>query len=168
MHSSELSGHMGVDRTYLRARDHFFWKGMKEDVNMYVNNCHECMENKSHVRKEPLAKAWPVIPKCFFRVHMDVQGPFSKDRYGNKYIMVFVDSFSRYTNVYAMPDKSAHSVARALYKFICNWGSPDILIHAWATYGPRAKSGPQWLLIWPAETYNEDYIFQRIKKKDKH
>ena len=56
VHSSELAGHMGIDRTYLRARDHFFWKGMKEDVKMYVNNCHECMENKSHIRKEPLGK----------------------------------------------------------------------------------------------------------------
>ena len=40
----------------------------------------------------------------------------------------------------------------------------DSLQQAWATYGPRAESGPRRLSIWPAETFDND-LKERKKKE---
>ena len=80
VHSSPLAGHLGINRTLKRARDNFFWIGMKKDVKDYVGACHKCMCYKSHRLSEPEARMWPVPPKKFFRVHMDMVGPFPVGR----------------------------------------------------------------------------------------
>ena len=46
LHDAPLSGHMGRDRTWKRARDTFWWPNMKRDVAMYVNGCEMCARNK--------------------------------------------------------------------------------------------------------------------------
>ena len=71
---------------------------------------------------------WPMAPRKFHRVHMDVVGPFPVEIGGHKYICVFIDSLSHFTYLHAMVDKSATSVANALQAFICRYGWPKILI----------------------------------------
>ena len=39
LHSSPLAGHFGVERTYHRAREAFFWTGMRGDIKIYVLSC---------------------------------------------------------------------------------------------------------------------------------
>ena len=36
-HDSPLAGHLGIFKTYRQLRKRLFWKGMKEDVQKYVN-----------------------------------------------------------------------------------------------------------------------------------
>ena len=38
MHDAPASGHFGVDRTYIRLAQHFFWKSMRPDVEAYVSS----------------------------------------------------------------------------------------------------------------------------------
>ena len=38
-HDSPLAGHQGIFKTYRQLRKRLFWKGMKEDVQKYVNEC---------------------------------------------------------------------------------------------------------------------------------
>ena len=128
LHSSPLSGHMGVDKTLRRAKKDFFWVGMKTDIKKFIGSCDSCMRNKHHRVFEPEARIWPVAPRKFYRVHMDLVGPFPENGTGYKYICVFVDTLSRYTVLRAIPDKSAVSVAGALEYFVTKCGCPKILI----------------------------------------
>ena len=43
---------------------------------------------------------------------------------GNKYILVFIDSFSRYIKLYCLPDLTAAKAAECLLDFICQFGIP--------------------------------------------
>ena len=45
-HSGGLLGHMGQDRKWKGARDSFYWKNMKQDVDRYVAECESCGRNK--------------------------------------------------------------------------------------------------------------------------
>ena len=128
VHSSPLAGHLGINRTLKRARDNFFWLGMKQDVRKFVGSCHKCMCFKSHRLREPEARKWPVPPRKFHMVHMDVVGPFPVESGGHKYVCVFVCALTRFTYLHAMLDKTATSVANALQAFVCRYGCPKVLI----------------------------------------
>ena len=61
---------------------------------------------------------------------MDLFGPL-KCRFasGKKYIMVITDAFSKYTELAAIPDKTAVTVARSFFEnWICRHGVPRIII----------------------------------------
>ena len=45
------------------------------------------------------------------RVHMDMLGPFPQSEWGNKYILVMVDQFSKWVEIHAIPDISAAQTA---------------------------------------------------------
>ena len=55
-------------------------------------------------------------------------GPYPKDEYGNEYVIVIRDTFTRAIGLYAIPDTSAKHAARAIMMF-CGWfGCPSELL----------------------------------------
>ena len=49
---------------------------------------------------------------------------------GNRYVLVIVDCFTRWTEAFPLPDKTAHSVADAFFNnVVCRFGMP-IVIHS--------------------------------------
>ena len=47
---------------------------------------------------------------------------------GNRYVLVMVDCFSRWTEACSLPDKTAHSVADAFFnQVVCRFGMPIVI-----------------------------------------
>lgn len=64
----------------------------------------------------------------FQKVSCDTLSGFIATTRGNRYILVFIDNFSRFCEPVPIPDKSAHTVARAFYNnIICRYQSPQQL-----------------------------------------
>ena len=42
VHEKPEAGHLGVEKTYHRASNSYFWPGMYKDVNAYVRKCAKC------------------------------------------------------------------------------------------------------------------------------
>ena len=40
-HENQMSGHLGVNKTYHKILNHFFWPGLKADVSKYCKSCRE-------------------------------------------------------------------------------------------------------------------------------
>ena len=61
---------------------------------------------------------------------MDLFGPLlTRSATGNKYILVITDSFSKYTELAAIPNKTAETVAKAFFEsWICRHGVPVMII----------------------------------------
>ena len=45
-HDAPVAGHPGFLKTYWKVREIFTWKGLKDDVLMYVKECFACQKNK--------------------------------------------------------------------------------------------------------------------------
>jgi hypothetical protein len=59
------------------------------------------------------------------RVHMDMLGPFPVSEWGNKYILVMVDQFTKWVEIHAIPDISAEQTARsAVDHMFSRFGAP--------------------------------------------
>ena len=64
------------------------------------------------------------------RVAMDLLDMSVTTARGNRYVLVIVDCFTRWTEAFPLPDKTAHSVADAFFNnVVCRFGMP-IVIHS--------------------------------------
>ena len=59
---------------------------------------------------------------------MDLIGPLKKTSTGNRFILTMTCYFSKWVEAFALPDKSAHSVAQAVYTSYCRHRAPDNII----------------------------------------
>lgn len=64
------------------------------------------------------------------RVAVDILGPLPLTRKGNKYVLVMVDCFTKWTEAVALPDQEATTIARAFVDtIVCHFGAP-LQIHS--------------------------------------
>jgi hypothetical protein len=66
LHDAPVGGHFGFSMTYSRIKKLFVWKGMKNDVKSFVQQCQVCLQSKpdraSYPGKfQPLSLIEPVI-----------------------------------------------------------------------------------------------------------
>jgi hypothetical protein len=51
LHSSAMGGHSGQQATYTRLKQLFYWSGMKQEIQRYIETCSTCQRAKSeHVK----------------------------------------------------------------------------------------------------------------------
>lgn len=125
MHNTLLSAHLGYKKTLNRLSKHYYWYHMKEDVYDWVQKCTVCGAN----RRTPLKPKAPLgdlrIGAPMDRIGVDLLGPLPVTPRGNKYIMVAQDYFSKWVEVYAIPDGTAETCANVLVnEFLSRFGMP--------------------------------------------
>ena len=122
-------GHQGFDRTYCAIKMKYYWSGMYADVNKYVKTCNECQHAKRHYHSHPAPLHPLPTAGVFDRWHMDFLGPLKTAKGGQQYILLVVDSFSRWCEAFALKDQTAATVAWVLYSEIfTRYGAPCSLI----------------------------------------
>src|SRR5690606_7199447 len=76
-HDLLSSGHLGAARVYEKLKRHYWWSGMKKQVEEWVKECPRCQEfcswNYKTVPMEPIeaSEAWELVG-------MDLVGPMPK------------------------------------------------------------------------------------------
>ena len=90
----------------------------------------QCQQAKrySHHKKQALLKPLP-IGHPFSRLHVDILGPLKKTKDGYRYILMVVDSFSKWTEAFPLQTMEAREIACKLYdEVICRFGVPDSIL----------------------------------------
>ena len=125
LHGSSFAGHFASDKAMQKADQMCYWPGMRADITDFCNRCLPCQLRRAPV---PALRA-PLQPmsstRPFQRVGVDItEMPLSPR--GNRYILVVVDYYTRYINLYPLPNQTAQTVADCLFdKFICQHGVPE-------------------------------------------
>ena len=70
----------------------------------------------------------PVSPEVWSLVGVDLIGPFQVTSRGNQFVMTMTCYFSKWVEAFPLPDKSASSVAQAIYAAYCRHGAPNNII----------------------------------------
>ena len=129
-HDSAIGAcHPGFKRTFEALRMRYYWKHMYQQVFNYTATCEICQEMKrdTNKREAPL-KPYQVDP-VFSRWHIDFLSGLPTTKNKNKNILLAIDSFSHWTEAFALPTQSADEVARVIYEsLICRWGVPDVIV----------------------------------------
>lgn len=124
----EDSSHPGFHRCYLSIRRKYFWKNMYADVKRHIVSCQNCQQCKYPVNlnRAPLQ---PLEPKQIFgRWSVDIlKLPRSKEGYN--YILLCVESLTRWPEAIPLKDQSAQTIAQALFREIfTRYGPPKTLL----------------------------------------
>jgi len=129
-HSSWIGGHSGSQKTAERLLQNFWWPGLHSDAIAFVKNCVRCQQATGAKPSDAPLQSLEICGEPNERVHIDLFGPLkTRSPSGNSLIMVITDGFTKYTELVALPDKSAESCARALFeRWICRFGVPSVLV----------------------------------------
>ena len=113
----DMNGHMGVQKTFDSIRRKYFWPNLFKDLNEYVTACVICQTRSLQKIRQPLQET-DIPPYPMAKVSLDLSGPYPTSLSGNKYIIAFVDWYSGWPEAYAVPDKTAETVAHLLLEEI--------------------------------------------------
>ncbi|KAE9029633.1 hypothetical protein PR001_g11481 [Phytophthora rubi] len=104
-HRDLLSSHLGLTKTLEKVRRHAYWPGWRKDVAEYLRDCMKCGGGKGprlwtsgRMQRMPVAD----LTGPFSLLVVDAVGPLPETEWGNKYILVFVDYFSRWAEAFAV------------------------------------------------------------------
>ena len=125
-----VDGHFGVKKTLSAVQGRFYWKGIAADVNSFVKCCDPCQRENPQFMKVPATlHPIPVTASFWHQVGVDLVGPLQTSQHGNKYILTCCCYFTKWTEAIPLKDKSAFSVASALFKLLCEKGAASVFIH---------------------------------------
>lgn len=68
------------------------------------------------------------VPIPFHTVHLDHLGPFVKSNRGNSYVIVIVDSFTKYVHIKAVRNTSTRFVVNMIKELSVHFGTPTRMI----------------------------------------
>ena len=99
LHNSSLAGHLGKKKTVARILQRFYWFELQNDVQAWIKRCDLCAKNKPNPK--------PLTPR------------------GNRYILTVSDNFSKWIEIFAIPDQTNEKCADKIFnEVICRYGCP--------------------------------------------
>jgi transposase InsO family protein len=127
-HDSPFSGHFGIKRTKATLRSRYYWPLMGRDVQHYVSHCQRCQQ----VKPPPANNRAPLRPINahfpFELVTSDFTGPFPTSEAQNRYVLIFVDHFTKWAEAFATKDMKTDTLARCFMAFVYRHGAPSRLL----------------------------------------
>lgn len=128
-HDLPTGGHLGINKTYAKLRDRYFWPKMYMDVQHWCLTCEHCAMKKSPKQRQT-APLLPIpVEAPFDKVSCDISGPWPVTHNNNRYILVFMDMCTGWPEAFAIPNIEAKTVAEIFVKeIVSRHGAPRVLL----------------------------------------
>lgn len=125
-HDGPMAGHLGVNKTYSKVLESFFWPGLRKDVVQYCRSCHTCQVVGKPNQKIPVAPLQPIpaFEEPFSRVIIDCVGPLPRTKTGHKYLLTIMCASTRFPEAIPLRNIKTPSIVKALVKFFTLVGLP--------------------------------------------
>lgn len=128
LHGGVMGGHLGAEKSLAKLKERFYWPGMQLDVTNWCRTCSACATRKTAPQRNcaPLQTIKAGYPMQV--VAVDIMGPLPESKSGNNYVLVAGDYFTKWIEVYALPNQEAATVARKLTdEMFCRFSPPEQL-----------------------------------------
>ena len=118
-HDTPMSGHLGINKTYHKILNHFYWPGLKSDVSRFCKSCHTCQMVGKPNQTIPKAHLQPIpaFDEPFSRIIIDCVGPLPKTKSGNEYLLTIMCASTRFPEAIPLRNIKTKNVVKALVKF---------------------------------------------------
>ena len=128
-HNLQMHGHQGGPRLKKMIGRSYYWPTLAKDAERHVASCLKCAKRKT-VRLKGQGLIEPALANRPWEVvGIDLVGKCIESEKGNTWILTIVDHFTRYPIIVPLKDKSAETIAEAIYEnLICEHGSPKKIL----------------------------------------
>lgn len=124
-HDSPLAGHFGIDRTYHKIAQSYYFPGMRRIITDYVKACVDCQRYKATNDKPPGLLQTPVMQQRNEVLAVDLFGPLPEGENGERWILLVEDTATRWVELYALQEATAEACARTLTtEYFLRYGLP--------------------------------------------
>ena len=125
-HDTPMSGHLGINKTYHKILNHFYWPGLKSDVSQFCKSCHTCQMVGKPNQTIPKAHLQPIpaFDEPFSRIIIDCVGPLPKRKSGNEYLLTIMCASTRFPEAIPLRNIKTKNIVKALVKFFTFVGLP--------------------------------------------
>ena len=117
--------HVSFIKVWHGLMEKYWWPGMLKSIKEYRQGCEDCQRAKTGAHRkaslDPIEAAYP-----WQIVYVDITEPHVISNSGNRYLLVFIDLFSKYCEAFPLRDMKAETVAKVFYeKVIMRHGPPE-------------------------------------------
>ncbi len=125
-HEAPMAGHLGINKTYQKILQNFYWPGLKRDVKSFCQSCHACQLVGKLNQNSPLAplKPIPAFSEPFSQVIIDCVGPLPKTKAGHQYLLTIMCASTRFPEAIPLKNIRANTIVKHLTKFFTLVGLP--------------------------------------------
>lgn len=124
-------GHLGIVGTKPMLRSKVWWPNMDKEVEHYVKSCHGCQITSTMPNPEPL-KPTKLPSGPWEDLAVDLLGPLPSGHY----VLVVIDYYSRYYEIYIIKDISSEKIVDCLETTFARNGLPKTI---------KSDNGPQFV-----------------------
>ena len=128
-HELPFTAHQGVSRTVEFISRKYWWETIRNDVFDFIKMCGACAKRKTgHRVTAPLGVA--LVAREFLDVvSLDVVGPLPVTERENKFLLTFVDHFTRVCDAIPIAKQDTKTIAREfVMRIITQFGVPKKLL----------------------------------------
>ena len=130
VHNSKV-GHWGLDICKRRLREAHQRQGGRDItdrmISEFIRQCPAC-QVMSRMRLQIKAHRFTCASYSPFEVlHLDHIGPLTKDAHGHEYILVIIDAFSRWVELFPTKSTTAAEIASVILNHVGRFGSPEVI-----------------------------------------
>lgn len=122
-------GHPGFEKCENSIKAQFWFPKMTRFIRKYINSCLQCAFGKgNHGRLEGELNPIPKAAVPMHTLHADHLGPFVKTRKGNTYVLVVIDSFTKFVFAKAAKNCSSIESIRIMKEIFTQFGNPTRVV----------------------------------------
>lgn len=128
-HDNKAGGaHFGVEKVMAALKRKYHWPRMHQEIYDYIQSCERCQRIKKHKHNGPPPLTSMPIDGPFERWHIDFL-KLSKTTEGYQYLLLVVDSFTRWIEAFPLKNQESKEVAKILFEQIFSrYGAPLKLV----------------------------------------
>ena len=137
-HDSPFGGHLGRMKTLLKILEVAWWPTIRKDVWGHVRVCLTCQQYKGSNTKPAGQLQTTEVKEPGEMLGVDFMGPFPLSKARNSVLMVVVDYYTKWVELFALKDAKTPKVCQILRNDIfTRWGVPAYLV---SDRGPQFTS----------------------------
>ncbi|KAL7290631.1 hypothetical protein TKK_0015393 [Trichogramma kaykai] len=130
LHSSHIGGLKGMNQTYAKIRERYYWNGMRHDIQNFIRRCPDCQEKKltgSKTRNPLIITDTPL--EAFDKVSIDTVGKLRLTPEGNCHLLTMQCNLTKFLIAIPLPNLKVSTIADALARqLICQFGAPRAIL----------------------------------------
>lgn len=136
-HDHPTAGHAGRLKTLHRLSSRVYWPSIRKDVFKYIQSCKMCQQFKYDNAPKASPMQLHIVSQPWHTIGIDIMGPFPTTFRQKRFLLVVVDYFTRWVELFALRQTTAPQIANIIIdEIICRYGTPLYLL---------SDNGPQFI-----------------------